>query len=196
VRRTTCSRSPAPRGCSNRLSLAVLLASGQYAEPEPSSIDEVALAEPLIVEHNGLRSTAGTLAPPRHSMPLSTTPVLSWTDYPSWDKGTLSCVWRTETHAFAGAVRGGARDRFLDEGPGRTRLPIRRALDVDRRVDATSCRQDAMPRDQIEIDPSRKSLFARITFTQTGRPLWARALAWSSTSSTLAGSSSSKPMPP
>jgi hypothetical protein len=57
--------------------------------------------------------------------------MMSWTDYATWDAGTLTCDWRTETHAFVGAVRCGARDRFLEDGPGRTLLEIRGALEVD-----------------------------------------------------------------
>jgi hypothetical protein len=57
--------------------------------------------------------------------------MMSWTDYASWDERTLSCTWRTETHAFVGAVRCGALDRFLEEGPGKTLLSIRGALEVD-----------------------------------------------------------------
>jgi hypothetical protein len=59
--------------------------------------------------------------------------LLSWTDYATWDEGSLSCVWRTETHAFPGAVRCGARDRFLGDGAGGTLIEIRGALEVDAR---------------------------------------------------------------
>jgi hypothetical protein len=59
--------------------------------------------------------------------------LLSWTDYATWYEDSLSCVWRTETHAFAKAVRCGARDRFLEDGPGKTLLEIRGVLEVDAR---------------------------------------------------------------
>jgi len=57
--------------------------------------------------------------------------VMSWTDYATWDAGSLTCDWRTETHAFVGAVRCAARDRFLEDGSGKTLLQIRGALEVD-----------------------------------------------------------------
>ena len=59
--------------------------------------------------------------------------LLSWTDYATWYGDSLCCDWRTETHAFTGAVRCGARDRFLEDGPGRTLLEIRGVLEVDAR---------------------------------------------------------------
>jgi|SRR5579863_4935132 hypothetical protein len=57
--------------------------------------------------------------------------MLSWTDYATWDAATLTCDWHTETHAFAEAVRCGAHDRFLEDGPGKTLLEIRGVLEVD-----------------------------------------------------------------
>jgi hypothetical protein len=59
--------------------------------------------------------------------------LLSWTDSATWHQDSLSCVWRTETHAFARAIRCGGRDRFLEDGPGKTLLQIRGALVVDAR---------------------------------------------------------------
>jgi hypothetical protein len=59
--------------------------------------------------------------------------LLSWTDYATWYEDSLSCVWRTETHAFPSAVRCGASDRFLEDGPGKTLLEIRGVLEVDAR---------------------------------------------------------------
>jgi hypothetical protein len=57
--------------------------------------------------------------------------VLSWTDYATWNADELCCDWRTETHAFTQAVRCGAHDRFLEDGPGKTLLEIRGTLEVD-----------------------------------------------------------------
>jgi len=57
--------------------------------------------------------------------------MLSWTDYATWDAATLTCDWHTETNAFAEAVRCGAHDRFLEDGPGKTLLEIRGVLEVD-----------------------------------------------------------------
>lgn len=60
--------------------------------------------------------------------------LLSWTDYASWYADTLSCDWRTETHAFPTAVRCEARDRFLEDGGAeQTLLEIRGVLEVDAR---------------------------------------------------------------
>ncbi len=63
--------------------------------------------------------------------------LLSWTDHATWHEDTLSCEWRTETHAFKGAVRCEARDRFLEDGAGKTLLEIRGVLEVDARKIAT-----------------------------------------------------------
>src|SRR5678816_2987088 len=46
---------------------------------------------------------------------------------------------------------------------------------------------------QIEIDPLRKSVRRRCTLTQTGRPVFAIALASASVASTRAGSVSTRP---
>lgn len=55
----------------------------------------------------------------------------AWTDYATWDEGALAVDWRTETVALGGALRCGARDVFLEDGPGRTLLQIRGAIDID-----------------------------------------------------------------
>jgi hypothetical protein len=57
--------------------------------------------------------------------------LMSWTDHATWYADSLSCDWRTRTHAFTEAVRCSARDRFLEDGPGRTLLEIRGVLEVD-----------------------------------------------------------------
>lgn len=58
--------------------------------------------------------------------------MLSWTDYATWDSGTLECRWRTETHAFTEAVRCTGFNRFLEDGdPDKTLLEIRGALEID-----------------------------------------------------------------
>jgi hypothetical protein len=59
--------------------------------------------------------------------------LMSWTDYATWYGDLLSCDWHTETHAFTAAVRCAARDRFLEDGPGKTLLEIRGVLEVDAR---------------------------------------------------------------
>jgi len=57
--------------------------------------------------------------------------VLQWTDYASWDASTLTCDWRTETHAFTEATQCRGRNTFLDDGPGKTVIEIRGNLDID-----------------------------------------------------------------
>jgi hypothetical protein len=59
--------------------------------------------------------------------------LMSWTDYATWYGDQLACDWRTEAHAFTAAVRCVARDRFLEDGPGKTLLEIRGVLEVDAR---------------------------------------------------------------
>lgn len=57
--------------------------------------------------------------------------VLSWTDYATWHADTLRCDWRSETHAFAQALRCAGYNAFLEDGPGKTLLQVRGTLEVD-----------------------------------------------------------------
>ena len=57
--------------------------------------------------------------------------LLSWTDHGTWHEESLTCDWRTETHAFTSAVRCIGHDRFLHDGPGKTLLQIRGVIEVD-----------------------------------------------------------------
>jgi hypothetical protein len=57
--------------------------------------------------------------------------VLSWTDYATWDAKSLCCDWRIETHAFSEAVHAVGHNRFLEDGPDKTRLEIRGSFEVD-----------------------------------------------------------------
>jgi hypothetical protein len=59
--------------------------------------------------------------------------MLCWTDYASWNRETLRCDWRTETHSFTEAVRCVGVNSFLEDGPGKTLLEIRGSLDIDAR---------------------------------------------------------------
>ncbi len=56
---------------------------------------------------------------------------LSWTDHAAWHTDTLRCEWRTETKAFADALRCAGYDNFLEDGTDKTLLEIRGAIDVD-----------------------------------------------------------------
>ncbi len=56
--------------------------------------------------------------------------MLSWTDYATWIEDGAGVVWRTEVHAFPGAVTSAGRNRFVG-ADGETRLEIRGALTID-----------------------------------------------------------------
>jgi len=56
--------------------------------------------------------------------------MLRWTDYATWKEGTHSVEWRTEVHAFPGAVKSSGTNRFVAAGGG-TRLEIRGDLTCD-----------------------------------------------------------------
>jgi hypothetical protein len=57
--------------------------------------------------------------------------LLAWTDHASWNADTRTCDWRSETHAFAEALRCSGCNAFLEDGPGKTLLQVRGTLDVD-----------------------------------------------------------------
>ncbi len=57
--------------------------------------------------------------------------MLSWTDYAKWNEAALTCDWRIETHAMTEAVRCVGQNRFVEDGPGKTRLEIRGKFEVD-----------------------------------------------------------------
>jgi hypothetical protein len=56
---------------------------------------------------------------------------LGWVDHARWDATAFRCAWRTETRAFAGAVRSSGENAFLEAGPDKTLIEFRGALDVD-----------------------------------------------------------------
>jgi hypothetical protein len=57
--------------------------------------------------------------------------MLAWTDHATWNSEQLRCDWRTESHALAGALRCMGSNVFLEDGPGKTSLEIRGALEID-----------------------------------------------------------------
>ena len=57
--------------------------------------------------------------------------MFAWTDYGTWDTDVLQVDWRTEPETLKGAVRCRGRDRFLEDGPGKTLLEIRGDVEVD-----------------------------------------------------------------
>jgi hypothetical protein len=56
--------------------------------------------------------------------------MLRWNDHAAWDEQAFEVTWRTEVHAFAGAVKSGGKNRFV-EVPEGTRLEVRGELTVD-----------------------------------------------------------------
>jgi hypothetical protein len=98
--------------------------------PAIRSIEVTSRTERGAVVDNVIEWRAGADIP-RALRALLTESVMSWTDRATWDADTLVCDWRTEMHAFTEAIRCGARDRFLPDGPGGTLLEIRGALEVD-----------------------------------------------------------------
>ena len=56
--------------------------------------------------------------------------MLRWTDHATWLDAEHAVQWRTEVHAFPGAVACGGKNRFVDLG-GSTRVEIRGELLVD-----------------------------------------------------------------
>jgi hypothetical protein len=98
--------------------------------PSVRSIEITAREERGVVVENVIEWHVGANIP-RPLRAVISESMMSWTDYATWDADTLTCDWHTETHAFVGAVRCGAHDRFLEDGPGKTLLEIRGALEVD-----------------------------------------------------------------
>jgi hypothetical protein len=97
--------------------------------PSIRSIEVTARREDGAVVDNVIEWRAGADVP-RALRALLSESIMSWTDHATWNRETLVCDWRTEMHAFTEAIRCGARDRFLPDGPG-TLLEIRGALEVD-----------------------------------------------------------------
>lgn len=57
--------------------------------------------------------------------------MLSWVDHASWNSESLRCDWRSETQAFAEALRCSGYNLFVEDGPGKTLLEIRGTIEVD-----------------------------------------------------------------
>jgi hypothetical protein len=56
--------------------------------------------------------------------------MLTWTDYATWKEASFTVEWRTEVHAFPGAIASSGVNRFV-EVPEGTRLEIRGNLTCD-----------------------------------------------------------------
>jgi hypothetical protein len=57
--------------------------------------------------------------------------MLSWLDHATWDEGDFTCAWRIEPGAFTEAITCEGKNRFIEEGEGKTRLEIRGELSVE-----------------------------------------------------------------
>ncbi|MBK8257490.1 MAG: hypothetical protein IPK82_33080 [Polyangiaceae bacterium] len=56
--------------------------------------------------------------------------MLTWTDYATWFLGEYRVAWRTDVHAFRGAVKSSGQNRYV-EVPQGTRLEIRGTFTCD-----------------------------------------------------------------
>lgn len=56
--------------------------------------------------------------------------MLTWTDHATWRSDTFTVTWRTDVHAFPGAIHSGGENRYV-EAPGGMRLELRGDLTCD-----------------------------------------------------------------
>ena len=56
--------------------------------------------------------------------------MLRWTDYATWNATDFTVDWRTDVHAFPGAVASSGKNRYVAE-PGGTRIELRGDLTID-----------------------------------------------------------------
>jgi hypothetical protein len=56
--------------------------------------------------------------------------MLKWTDHATWSPADWRCNWRTEVHAFPGALQSSGYNAFVETG-GRTRIEFRGKLTCD-----------------------------------------------------------------
>jgi len=56
--------------------------------------------------------------------------MLSWTDYATWFESDFHVDWRTDIHAFPGAVKSEGKNRYI-EVPEGTRLEVRGHFAID-----------------------------------------------------------------
>jgi hypothetical protein len=56
--------------------------------------------------------------------------MLSWTDHATWSKAAWRCSWRTEVHAFPGALQSSGENRFVETSEG-CRIEFRGQLTCD-----------------------------------------------------------------
>src|SRR5262245_17440789 len=56
--------------------------------------------------------------------------MLRWTDHATWFERDFRCDWRTDIHAFPGAVKSAGTSRYL-ETPAGTRIELRGDFTID-----------------------------------------------------------------
>jgi hypothetical protein len=57
--------------------------------------------------------------------------MLAWTDHATWKEKDGLCDWRTDVHAFPGALLSSGYNRFVDLPGGQTRIEFRGSLTCD-----------------------------------------------------------------
>lgn len=84
--------------------------------------------EPDKVELVNLWTGGGDI--PKVARAVLSESMLRWTDYATWHEATHLVDWRTDVHAFPGAVKSSGQNRFVATEKG-TRLEIRGDLTCD-----------------------------------------------------------------
>jgi len=69
---------------------------------------------------------------PKVARPFLSEDKLRWTDHATWHAADFTVDWRSDVHAFPGAVLSSGKNRFVAAGQG-TRLEIRGEIKVDAR---------------------------------------------------------------
>src|SRR5262245_22752195 len=57
--------------------------------------------------------------------------MLAWTDHATWKQADFVCDWRTDVHAFPGALKCSGYNRFVELPGGRSRIEFRGELVCD-----------------------------------------------------------------
>ncbi len=57
--------------------------------------------------------------------------MLRWTDFATWHEDDFTVSWRTEVHAFPGAVSSAGKNRYVALPEGSTRIELRGDLTID-----------------------------------------------------------------
>ncbi|MBI4957671.1 MAG: hypothetical protein HY908_37035 [Myxococcales bacterium] len=73
---------------------------------------------------------AGGADIPKVARAILSESMLRWTDFATWHESTFTCDWRTEVHAFPGAVKSSGRNVYLPTERG-VRLEIRGDITCD-----------------------------------------------------------------